>query len=318
MVAAVVILFHPDLPLLQRLIESVKGQVDAIVAVDNTPGVSNALLSFFQSVPSSVSYLPLGENMGIAEAQNIGIRKCMDEGFSHVLLLDQDSEPCPGMVNRMLAVEKNQLSKGKRIAAIAPQIVDGKTDKFPCATRYRWFGVEMLYRNGNSTEPIQTDNVMASGSLIRISVLQTLGMMRSDLFIDHVDTEWALRARMAGYDSYGVPDAVLLHSIGDTTHKILGKYIHFHSDLRHYYQLRNEVYLARLKTMGWQWRAYILPRIPYHFVLYSILSKHRLSASCLLLRAIRDGVFARLGPLPRNSAKECNEILKQTGGIQAQ
>ena len=38
MVAAVVILYYPDHPLLGRLIESVAEQVDAIIAVDNMQG----------------------------------------------------------------------------------------------------------------------------------------------------------------------------------------------------------------------------------------------------------------------------------------
>jgi rhamnosyltransferase len=122
-------------------------------------------------------------------------------------------------------------------------------------------------------------------------------MMRSDLFIDHVDTEWALRARTSGYNSYGIPNAVLMHSIGDASCKIMGKHIHLHNDIRHFYQLRNEVYLATLKSMGWQWRAYILPRIPYHFVLYCLLSKNKRGAFRILVRSVMDGLLGRLGAI---------------------
>ena len=201
------------------------------------------------------------------------------------------------MVNKLLAAEEELLGKGEKIAGIAPQIVDGRTGKRPCACRYRWFTAQKLFRDISTTEPVQTDAFLASGSLIRTSILQALGTMRSDLFIDHVDTEWALRGRSAGYRSYCAPNAVLLHSLGDAATKVFGRSIHLHSDIRHYYQMRNEVYLASLKTMGWQWRAYALPRIPYHFVLYSFLSRNRIRALRLLLRAIWDGMLGRLGPI---------------------
>jgi rhamnosyltransferase len=121
--------------------------------------------------------------------------------------------------------------------------------------------------------------------------------MRSDLFIEHVDTEWSLRALSAGYRCYCVPNAVLMHSIGDSAVKLFGKNIYLYSDSRYYYKLRNEVYLARLKTMGKNWRAYILPAILYHFVIYVAFSKNRLAVFRLLVKAIGDGIRGSLGPL---------------------
>jgi len=315
MVAAVVILYHPDLSLLRRLIESVAEQVNFIIAVDNTPGKSTELPSFFRSIPHPVSYLPLGENMGIAEAQNIGIRRSMSEGCSHVLLLDQDSAPCTDMVKRLLDVEGALLSRGERIAAMSPQVIDGRTGSRPCACTYRWLRAWLVFRDVNSSEPVQTENFIASGSLIRNSVLQLLGMMRSDLFIEHVDTEFASRVLDAGYRSYCVPNALMLHSFGDASAKLFGKDIYLYSGVRYYYKLRNEVYLARLKTMSRQWRAYILPRIPYHFVLYSLLSKDRVATSRLLLRAMWDGIRGRLGPLELSSTSEHDEIHAGTGRL---
>ncbi len=303
MISAIVVLFHPDSSTIQRLLSSLLGQVAATFAVDNTPGSSSIEPTFLEGFGEFVSYIPLGENRGIAEAQNIGIELSIKCGCSHVLLLDQDSAPCPGMVSTLLAAEEKLLSNGEKISGMSPQVIDARLGKRPCACLYRWFGARKIYRNLSATEPVGTDNFIASGSLIQTSTLQAVGAMRSDLFIDYVDTEWALRARTAGYKGYCVPNAVLMHSLGDGTAKVLGKNMHMHSDLRHYYQLRNEVYLMRLKTMGWQWRAYELSRIPYHFVLYSVLSANRVRAWRLLLLAIWDGMHGRLGPIAESLAR---------------
>lgn len=296
MIAAVVVLYHPDLTLLERLLTSLSGQVDKVVAVDNTPGSPIALSAFFEKSPYPISYSSLGDNKGIAEAQNIGIRESIRAGCSHVLLLDQDSAVSPGMVSKLLVGEKQLLGKGEMVAAVCPQIMDGKTGRRPGAVHYRWFRVRRINLNADSDEPIETDNLIASGSLIRAAILESLGMMRSDLFIEYVDTEWAFRANSAGYRSYCVPSAILAHNFGDASAKFFGRPIYLYSGIRYYYKLRNAVYLARLKSMGWQWRAYIISRIPYHFLLYSWFSADRLGTARLMLRALGDGFLGRLGP----------------------
>jgi len=297
MIAAIVILFHPDQQATQQLLSGLAGQVDTVFAIDNTPGSTSANAPFLEGFGRPVSYVPLGENKGIAEAQNIGVDLSIKGGYSHVLLLDQDSAPSPDMVTKLLAAEEKVMNKGEKIAGMSPQIIDERASARPCACRYRFLGVRKVFRDVGSTEPVQTDSFIASGSLIRTSTLQILGGMRSDLFIDHVDTEWALRGRTAGYKSYCVPNAILIHSVGDAVTRVLGKDIHRHTALRHYYQLRNEVYLTRLKTMGWRWRTYALSRIPYHLLVYSTFSRDRFRTFCLLWHAICDGLKGKLGPV---------------------
>lgn len=297
MIAAIVVLFHPERKALERLMASLVGQVGAVFAIDNTPSASSATShAFLDKFGAFVLYIPLGENKGIAEAQNIGIELSTKSGCSHVLLLDQDSAPCPGMIQKLLDAEENLLRKGEHIAAMTPQLIDERTGKFPCASRYGWFRARLIFCGIDSVKPIQTDNFIASGSLIRVSALQALGMMRSDLFIEHVDTEWAFRANTAGYRSYCVPNALMRHCFGDAAAKILGKNLYIYSNLRYYYKLRNEVYLMRLRTMGSRWRVYIFFRIPYHLLLYFALSENRTQALCLFRKAILDGIFGRLGP----------------------
>jgi rhamnosyltransferase len=204
------------------------------------------------------------------------------------------------MVNKLLNAEQKLLMKGERIGGMSPHIVDRNTGKRPCAVRYRRFGVlsaKKIYRDVTATKPEQTDNFIASGSLIRIETLQALGAMRSDLFIEYVDTEWALRAHTAGYRNFCVPNAVMEHCFGDAAKTILGKDIYLYSDLRYYYKLRNSVYLVGLATMGWRWRIYNVSRIPYHLLVYSAFSKNPLRTFCLLLNAIRDGLKGKLGPV---------------------
>lgn len=313
MVAAIVVLYHPDEGALKNLQSSLIGQVDHVFMIDNTPGSSLPKPDF---ILESASYIPLGTNKGIAEAQNIGFERSIEGGYSHVLSLDQDSVVSEDMVRKLLAAESELLSKGVKVAAMSPQIIDERTGAFPVAVRYRKLGVlsaKKIYRDCNAKDPEQTDNFISSGSLIRVEVLQALGMMRSDLFIDYVDTEWALRAHTAGFRSFCVPNATLRHSVGSAASKVLGNYVYLYSVVRYCYRMRNAAYLLRLPTMGWRWRAYYVSRMPYHLLLYSLFSPNRVRTFRLLLKAICDGLRGKLGPLTVDADSERTTQTVATG-----
>jgi rhamnosyltransferase len=296
MIGAVVVFYHPDLTLLERLLTSLIGQVDRVVAVDNTPSPPATMEPFLGRFQYPISYLPLGDNNGVAEAHNIGIQENIRHGCSHVLLLDQDSELPSGMVSKLLAAEGQLLNVGIKVAAVGPRYVDEKTDIPSFAIRYGIFKVRKIKLDPRSSTPVQTDILIASGAIIRTAALEAVGLMRDDLFIDLVDTEWALRAGSMGYKSYCIPSASMMHSVGDEAIDVFGKSVYLHSDIRKYYRLRNAMYLLRLSSMGRPWRCYILRWMPYYFLLTLLISKDKLRNARLLLRALRDGLLGRLGP----------------------
>ena len=143
MIAAVIVLYYPDLTLLERLLASLGGQADRVVAIDNTPGSPATLAPFLERFQCTIAYIPVGDNKGIAEAQNIGIRESIRAGCSHVLLLDQDSVLSPGMVNKLIAAEGELLKAGIKVGAVGPRYVDGKTDIPSFAIRYGAVSVEI-------------------------------------------------------------------------------------------------------------------------------------------------------------------------------
>ena len=297
-VAAVVVFYHPNPVVLSRLLTSLSGQVDKVVAVDNTPELQTPPVAFFERFPYPVSYIHLGSNKGIAEAQNIGIQEAINTGSTHVLLLDQDSMLLPDMVTKLIAAEAGLLKMGVNVAAVGPQFIDEKTGTASRAIHRGFLIVRKIRLDRSSSEPVETDNLIASGSIIRTSAMRSVGMMRDDLFIEFVDTEWCLRAQSLGHKSYCVPSAVMMHSTGDAALRICGKEIYVHNNLRRYYKLRNAIYLMGLPSMGWRWRSYTLRWIPYYFLVSLIISPHKFRSARLFLKALWDGFLGRLGPAP--------------------
>lgn len=297
MIAAVVVVYCPNLALLDRLLQSVIEQVDRIFVIDNTPESSVALSSpFFERYSQPISYLPLGENKGIATAQNIGIRQSLNTGHSHVLLLDQDSALRPGMVDRLLTAERNLILAGKQVGAVGPLFIDEKTGKHSFGIRPGRFRVKRISLDIYSDDPVETEYLIASGSLIRMSVLNSIGLMKDELFIDWVDIEWGLRARTDGYRSFIVPKAIMIHSIGDATVRVFGKDINIHSDIRNYYMIRNATYMLRLTSMQ-KWRLITTIKILQYVVFYSLYSNHRWQNLNLFVNAVIHGIRGKLGRL---------------------
>ncbi|MCL2659477.1 MAG: glycosyltransferase family 2 protein [Acidobacteriaceae bacterium] len=297
MIAAIVILYYPNPEIVNKLLSSLATEVNAVFAIDNTPGSNVDHLSKFQDFSGICRYVPLGKNIGIAAAQNIGIDMSIRDGYSHVLLLDQDSILFPNMVQKMFDAEQRLAKLNIKIGAIGPLVVDRRSGVRPAAARYHCFFVRTIRPVMLNVDTITTDNLLASGSLIRADTFVSVGQMREDLFIEHVDTEWAFRAGSMGYKHYCVCNASISHCLGERSKRVFGKDIYLYDSLRYQYKLRNAVFLLRLRTMGWHWRLYTITRIPYHLIVYTIFSKKPARTFRLLLVSIWNGMRGNLGEI---------------------
>ena len=97
-VGAVVVLYNPDFDVTKKTLSSLASQVDQIRVVDNSPSDQSEVLSGYESV----EYKPLLKIIGIAAAQNIGIRYFIDLGYDFVLFSDYDSIASEKVVDKLL------------------------------------------------------------------------------------------------------------------------------------------------------------------------------------------------------------------------
>lgn len=298
-VAAVMVLFHPDLSLLGEVLAAIAGQVGHLILVDNTPGHNEARVNqeYIQARLGSITYLPLGDNFGIARGQNVGMNQATSAGFEHVLLLDQDSIVPNGMVAELLRVEQSMLESAIQVGALGPWFQDKKSGVIANAITHGRFFVTRNPFPLDSDSPVRADYLIASGSLIRTRVLAEVGLKQEDLFIDWVDVEWCLRASTFGYSHYLTPTIMMQHDIGDRVIKLFGRTICLHNDVRNYYIIRNACHLLMSPIIYRRWRINILLKIPLWVILFSVTSKTKFRALLLMLRACFDGLTRRMGRL---------------------
>ena len=291
-VHAVVVSYRSDPERLARQFDRLLQQVGAIVWVDNASG--DALRAQASRWPAERLHpIWLDDNQGIGAAQNRGIAHALALGATHVLLMDDDSLPAPGMVQQLLAA----LAARPQAAAVGACHVDprrqaGRTPfNVVVGGRLRWLSC------ADAGQVWEVDHVIASGCLIPAPALRAVGDMREDFFIDWVDTEWCLRARGLGWRIYGVCAALLEHTLGDQVVRVLGNEFPWHAPWRHYYQARNFVLMLRSSRMGVLSRTHMAFRQFKRFVVFSTLVPGRLQYFRMWLRGFLHGCQGRSGPL---------------------
>lgn len=309
-VVAIIITYHPDPSILKKLILIIGKQVDAISIVDNSPTPSEALLKSHTS--NNLCHIQLKENMGVAYAQNIGITFAIQSKADYALLLDQDSIPDDLMVEKLLkgiSAQKNLLAN---VIATSPQYVDPRTN-YQSRFMGSKFGIPFRYRPNNKLpkkNAVPSSFLISSGTLIDLSKLMKIGGMRSDYFIDHVDTEWCLRATSRGYQLLGIPDAHMIHSLGDEVKKFWffgTRNISEHTPLRDYYMFRNTFLMLKDVSMSFTWKFFLLFRLAEFFVFFLIFSKERALRFRLMILGLRHGYSNIRGRLDLKTLK-CDPI----------
>ncbi|HZY80863.1 MAG TPA: glycosyltransferase [Cyclobacteriaceae bacterium] len=143
-------------------------------------------------------------NIGIAAALNIGLKKAIDENYDWLLTMDQDSVFEPGALENL------------------------KQAAFSCDEKTAWVSPTHITQKGKSAHRLVA---MTSGSMLRVSACKQIGLFEEKLFIDSVDNEYCLRLRKSGFKIHRVDNSVLTHSLGP------------HNAARRYYITRNMLYV---------------------------------------------------------------------------
>jgi rhamnosyltransferase len=296
--AAIIVVYLPSEKLLSRLINSIKDTINLIIIIDNTPNKQKTWLSekWLQDKNFKLIYKSLGDNLGIGKAQNIGIAIAIEEGSDHVIFFDQDSEASAKMVSILLSEQDTLLLKGANVGSVGPAFIDEKTGMYSNIIRYGYLFKQRIPLNSKKIQPVRADILISSGQLIRTKVIQKIGPMREDLFIDGVDVEWTLRAAHYGYQHFVIPNATLIHNIGDSSATVGKRKVNLHSSIkRHYYSIRNHCNLVLDSKMGAKFRVSGFLMIPIYILFFSLNSNQPIKTFLIMLKGCRDGFLGKLG-----------------------
>ena len=295
-IVAILVLYQHTEEVLDQILDALISQVSSIVVINNGPRL-DATISKKKTYSQNIEFLQLDTNLGIAAAQNIGINWARNRKANFVLLMDQDSIPAHDMVERLVYAISQQVTP----AAVGPRYLDDRLDK-PMSPFFRHRGLRLeRCTSTNLDSVIEVDFLISSGSLIPISVLDVVGGMREDLFIDYVDTEWVWRASHHGFKSYGVYSANMMHNLGDQSVKFFGKNVTLHSPLRHYYFFRNAFILYKESWIPFNYKLVDLWRLCFKFIVYSLIARPRLTQCMMMTFGMWHGLIGKTGKFKGSS-----------------
>lgn len=237
------------------------------------------------------------ENLGFSGGNNVGIRYALEQGFSHIMLLNNDTEvepdflgemmrkshqnPSLGVVQPMILFlndpKKIWSAGGKWIPAIGEAITLG--DRDPVAD----------YRSKKSALDWATGCCML---ISREAILKT-GLLNEQYFAYFEDVEWSMRFRKAGFGIVLAEKAVIYHEAGASSKKT-----HSEGTLSpqvFYFNVRNQFLLLRSQNLP--------VGIVYHFFRFLawggyFLVRGRFKKMKSVFKGIRDGLSVDLQKAP--------------------
>lgn len=173
------------------------------------------------------------ENPGFARGNNIGIAAACGE---YILLLNSDTEIVDDALGKMSAF----LDKHLEVAVVTSRLIypdfteQGVARKFPTPMnalfgrrslltrlfpRNRFSQGYLISRTHVSSKiPFEVDWVSGACLMVRKHVLQSVGNLDEGFFMYWEDADLCFRIKQEGWKVYCVPDAVVVHYEGKSSH----------------------------------------------------------------------------------------------------
>lgn len=185
-----------------------------IILVDNgsKPGSFDQIKAEFPQI----TLICLERNRGFTGGNNAGIARALGDGADYVMLLNNDTEVAPDLLQRLVDYAEAR----PRCGIVGPLIyyydeprriwsAGGAVD--PCSAASTSLREGKL--DDRSEQPVQVDYISGCALLIKRSVVEQVGLLDDRFFIYYEETDWCARVRELGYEIWLVPQGHVWHKI---------------------------------------------------------------------------------------------------------
>ncbi len=295
-VCAIAVTYNPELERLRQVLCALQPQVGRIIVVDNASSEADRLADLVESI-SGCELLRLPTNQGLGLALNRGAQQARRGNCGALLLMDQDSIASPTMVGDLLRGLHALQQGGAAVAAIGPRFRDRHSGNLSRHVVFAGWRVGRVHC-AHAAQPVRVDFLITSGTLIPLSALDRVGAFEEALFIDHVDTEWVLRAQHQGMQVFGDCAAVMEHDLGEYRQRFwLGRWreIPMHKPFRYYYIVRNSLWLRRQRHASRAWKRVDATRLLQILLFMAMFHRERWSVLRMMMQGAWDAWRGRMG-----------------------
>ena len=247
-----------------------------IVLVDNNS--TDNSIKFVKENYSRIRIIENKENLGFAEANNIGAKQAKGE---YLLFLNNDTRVTPDFLDKLvLRMEEDAtigMCQGKLLLMDEPGRLDVLGGYLTSTGFLKHVGLDEVDR-GQYNQEREIFSPRGACMMIRRNLFEKLSGFDKDFFAYFEETDLAWRVWLAGYRIVYVPRSVIYHKVGATTRSLAFSFIQYHS-------YKNRI-RSLVKNLGLR-NLFLL--LPFHLFLCSVLAL----ASLLCLKCKRAGAILR-------------------------
>ncbi len=224
-----------------------------IIFVDN--GSMDDSLAFVRKMYPSITTIALDSNRGFTGGNIAGYEASKGD---YIVLLNNDASLCDRWLEFMVSALESDPGIGfcsSKILIGGTNLIDSAGDSFTTAFTGTKIGEHEV--ESNYTVKKFVPGACAAAVIYKREMLNEIGFLDDDFFLNHEDTDLNMRAWLAGWKCLFVPEAVAYHKVSTSIGAL--------SDTSVYYFARNN---------EWVW----LKNVPFAFMIRSL--SHRILYEC--------------------------------------
>jgi GT2 family glycosyltransferase len=240
---AIIIVNYNKKDLLEKCLMSLARQENAphtVFVVDN--GSKDESVAMVQEKFPATSVIDMGYNSGFCKANNVGIQKALDDGYSNIILLNNDTEVDENFIASGVA----ELDVTAKIGMVAPRILfhakRDTIDSAGIAITTDGMAVNRLLHQPSHKGDKQCEVFCPAGAAAFFAAEVLRDIVQDGMYFDEdyayyfEDLDMGWRARLRGWKCVYTPDSIVYHH-GSATSGGHSKFIAFHTNRNLYYNI---------------------------------------------------------------------------------
>jgi len=215
-------------------IEEYLGSNIKLYVYDNSSQKHTILEDKLNSLSVAYEYFWNGGNLGFAKACNLGLTKVREDGFAYAMLLNNDTllvDDSP-----LLALEVFERNPDIGVLGLINYYVHNPSEVWQAGKRLRKSKLGFVSVVATSdTEITFCDYVPGSSFIVRLSILETIGLLDEEYFAYYEEIDYCFRVKSSGMKVAYINDSKILHKVGASSS----------SAVKTYLKSRNKLYFYR-------------------------------------------------------------------------
>ncbi len=188
---------------------------DLIICVDNGSSAEH-VSELRMGAPRDTVLIELGENTGVANANNVGMEYALAHDVDWTLFLNNDAAVDPECLKRCMIEAVSE----ERIAVVGPAVTFADRPDvlwFAGGDVSDWFAFPRHRGLGLSAASVPPTSdvgyVSTCCALVSSAAWRSVGGVRGDYFMYYDETEWCQRARAAGWRCRYLGEVLCVHAV---------------------------------------------------------------------------------------------------------